>query len=122
VEIDVDSTSPLADVTVRGSGCAGGSEVVLDVDGRAVTTVTADEAGQFTATIPAPDAVGKHRVGATCGASTTSSSLDVVVTTMQSGTQAPAGAAAAAAILLLFFLLSGMGLDPTGRRASTRAR
>ena len=78
---------------------------------------TAGSDGEFRVTVPAPDEIGRHEVAVTCGASTTTSDLDVVVTTMQAGTQAPAGAAAAAAALLLFFLLSGMGLNPTGRRA-----
>jgi hypothetical protein len=40
----------------------------------------------------------------------------VVITTMESATQAPTAAALAAAVVLLFFLLSGFGLNPTGRR------
>jgi hypothetical protein len=117
VRLDVQSVSPLAQVHVTGSGCPASKPVIVEVDGRVAARPTADADGEFSATVPAPDRVGRHHVGVTCGASTTTSDLDVVVTTMQSGTQAPAGAAAAAAALLLFFLLSGMGLNPTGRRA-----
>jgi hypothetical protein len=116
VDLSVGSASPLADVTVRGDGCPASGRVVVELDGRQVAAPVADASGRFRADIPAPDDVGSHEVAVTCGSGTTTSSLDVVVTTMQSGTQAPAGAAAAAAVLLLFFLLSGMGLNPTGRR------
>jgi hypothetical protein len=121
VRLDVDSASPLAEVEVTGSGCPASEPVIVEVDGRVAARPTANGDGEFRATVPAPDEVGRHRVAVTCGAGTTTSDLDVVVTTMQAGTQAPAGAAAAAAALLLFFLLSGMGLNPTGRRARPAA-
>jgi outer membrane biosynthesis protein TonB len=115
VELDVDTTSPGADVEVTGRHCPPTGEVVVEVDGREVATGTARSDGTYVTTIPAPTGVGRHDIGVTCGSGTTTTRLDVVVTTMQSGTQAPAGAAAAAAALLLFFLLSGLGMNPTGR-------
>jgi hypothetical protein len=115
VELDVDTTSPGADVQVTGRNCPPTGEVVVEVDGREVKTGTARSDGSYVTTVPAPTGVGRHDVGVTCGSGTTTTRLDVVVTTMQSGTQAPAGAAAAAAALLLFFLLSGLGMNPTGR-------
>jgi hypothetical protein len=119
VELSVDTTSPGAEVQVTGHNCPPTGEVVVEVDGRQVQTGTAAADGTYQATVPAPTGVGRHDVGVTCGSGTTTTRLDVVVTTMQSGTQAPAGAAAAAAALLLFFLLSGLGMNPTGR---TRTR
>jgi len=119
VDLDVDTTSPGADVAVTGHNCPPTGEVTVEVDGREVQTGTARSDGTYAATIPAPTGIGRHDVGVTCGSGTTTTRLDVVVTTMQSGTQAPAGAAAAAAALLLFFLLSGLGMNPTGR---TRTR
>lgn len=115
VDLDVDTTSPGAEVEVTGRNCPPTGEVVVEVDGREVATGTARADGGYVTTIPAPTGVGRHDIGVTCGSGTTTTRLDVVVTTMQSGTQAPAGAAAAAAALLLFFLLSGLGMNPTGR-------
>jgi large repetitive protein len=120
VRINVGSASPLAPVQVTGSRCPAGTPVQVAVDGSTVATVQADQAGRFAATITAPGRIGRHPLAVTCGAATWTSSLDVVVTTMESATQAPAAAGVLAAALLLFFLLSGLGLNPTGRRARTR--
>jgi hypothetical protein len=86
------------------------------VDGKPTVRVNADDQGRFTARLSAPERIGRHRIDITCGSATWTSSLDVVRTTLQSATQAPGGAAVAAAALLLFFLLSGLGLNPSGRR------
>jgi hypothetical protein len=114
--LDVRSASPGAPVTAHGTGCTPGADVAIAVDGRAVTTVEASGAGTFRVELDAPGRIGRHDVSATCGRSTRHADVDVVVTTMQSATQAPVAAAAVAAGLLLFFLLSGLGLNPTGRR------
>jgi hypothetical protein len=86
------------------------------------SVVEASGAGTLRARIAAPERIGRHVVSVTCGRATQDAGLDVVVTTLQSATQAPAGAAAIAAGLLMFFLLSGLGLNPTGRRGYATRR
>jgi hypothetical protein len=120
--VDVRSASPGAGVTVRGTGCPPRGDAEIAIDGHVARSVETSRSGTFRARITAPARIGRHAVSVTCGRATQAAELDVVVTTLQSATQAPAGAAAIAGGLLMFFLLSGLGLNPTGRRGYANRR
>lgn len=65
---DVITVTPGQTIEVSGSGCAGGDEVTIAIDGETVTVVTAEADGTFTArvTIPLDISLGYHTLTASC--------------------------------------------------------
>jgi hypothetical protein len=92
---------------------APGEEVVASIDGTAVGTATADEAGGFTLEGTAPARAGVVEVEVACGDVEAGVPLTVVLTISTGGTSS-----AVVAIVLAFFVLVAALLWP--RRPSPR--
>jgi hypothetical protein len=109
------SAAPGGTFTVTGSGCEGGSEVVISIDGDEVAETTADDGGAFEVRIDeAPTEIGRHEVTASCEGATVSTSLDLVL----SASERPdnqVGAVFAFFVLVVAAIVHGR--EQTGRRA-----
>jgi hypothetical protein len=112
IGLDKPSIAPGEDLTISGTGCAPGQEVLIGIDGNNVAVTRADDQGNFAIGTPTPGdlPVGRHALVATCGDQSAESPLDVVLTSSVQGI----GGAPAAIItvfgLFLFFLFQGREL------------
>jgi uncharacterized repeat protein (TIGR01451 family) len=125
LQLNPSSISPGGSTTASGSGCPAHSPVVMAVDGRQVSSGTADARGRFSINVsPGQLPVGRHVLTATCGSVVLSTSLNIVVTTSSSGaaTPAEAGAAAFGVFVLLGVLLLRGQFDTNATRRRTRGR
>lgn len=67
-------------ITVSGTGCSAGSDVVTSFDDTQVGSTTADDSGAFSVdiTIPADASPGTHTITSTCGSVVLSSTITIL--------------------------------------------
>ncbi len=107
---------PGESLVLRGSGCAPGIEVPIFIDGRRVSSTTANSQGSFSAAVT-PDQVGQLTITAKCGAKTFVSFALVVAT---SKALSPAGSSAVFGVFVLLGVVLLRGQITGG--GSTRRR